>query len=105
MIQEGIMRRASLTARVAALVGVCAVGAPMAIATASATGDTPATSTLAGSAAPVTSDNAGVGAVLAAQRQTIQVWMAGHQQAAEQFADEVSTPGSPTYHQYFSPSA
>jgi subtilase family serine protease len=53
----------------------------------------------------MTSDNAGVGAVLAAQRQTIQVWMAGHQQAAEQFADAVSTPGSPTYHQFLSPSA
>jgi subtilase family serine protease len=90
---------------VGALVGVCAVGASMGIGTASATADTQATTTLTGSAAPVTSDNAGVGAILDAQRQTIQVWMAGHQQAAQQFADAVSTPGSPTYRRYLSPSA
>lgn len=99
------MRRACLTAGVVALVGVCAVGAPVAIATVSATGDTMATRTLAGSAAPVTSDEAGVGTGLASQSQTIEVWMAGHEHAAERFVDAVSTPGSPSYHQFLSPSA
>lgn len=98
------MRRASLTACVAALAGVCAVGAPVAIATASATTDSPATKTLAGSAAPVTSDNAAVGAVLDSQSQTIQLWMAGREQGAQRFVDAVSTPGSPTYHRFLSPS-
>jgi subtilase family serine protease len=100
-----MMPRACLTARVAALAAVCAVGVPVAIATALATADTPATRTLAGSAASVTSDNAGVGAVLASQTQTIEVWMAGHEQAAEQFVYAVSTPGSPSYHRFLSPSA
>jgi subtilase family serine protease len=99
------MPRASLTARVAALAGMCAVGAPVAIATTSAAADTQATTTLAGSVAPVTGDNAGVGAVSGTESETIEVWMAGHQQAAQRFVDAVSTPGSPTYHQYLSPSA
>ena len=98
------MRRASLTVRVAALAGVCGVGAPVAIATASATTDSQATKTLAGSAATVTSDNAGVGAVLDSQSHTIQLWMAGREQAAQRFVDAVGTPGSPTYHRFLGPS-
>jgi subtilase family serine protease len=100
-----MMRRATLTVAVAALVGVCAVSAPMVTAATSATANTQATTTLSGSAAPVTSDRLGVDAVRGSRRQTVQLWMAGHQQAAQQFADAVSTPGSPTYHQYLSPSA
>ena len=99
------MCRASLTVGVVALAGVCAVGAPMVMAASSATADAQATTTLSGSAAPVTSDRLGVDAVRGSRSQTVQVWMAGHQQAAQQFADAVSTPGSPTYHQYLSPSA
>ena len=57
------MPRARLTARVAALAAVCSVGAPVAIATASADADRQATTTLAESVAPVTVNNPGVGAV------------------------------------------
>jgi subtilase family serine protease len=98
------MLRASLTACVAALTGVCGVGAPVAIATASATTDTHATTTLAGSVAPVTSENEEVGAVLGAQSRTIQLWLAGREQAAQRFVGAVSTPGSPAYHRFLSPS-
>jgi hypothetical protein len=65
------MRRASLIARMAALVGVCAVGAPVAIATASAAADMQATTTLAESVAPVTANNPGVGAVSGTESKTI----------------------------------
>jgi subtilase family serine protease len=99
------MQRLSVTARVTALVGVCAVSSTMAAATASAAGESPATRTLAGSAAPVTSDNAGVGAVLASQSRTIEVWMAGRQHAAQRFVDAVSTPGSSSYQRFLSPAA
>jgi subtilase family serine protease len=104
-IQEGILRRTSVTARVAVLVGVCAVGAPVAIATASAIGDTQATRLLPGSVADLTGGNAGVGAVSGTGSQTIEVWMAGHEQAAQRFVDAVSTPGSPNYRRYLSPAA
>jgi hypothetical protein len=57
------MPRACLTARVAALAAVCAVGTPVAIATASAAAGMPASTTLAESAAPGNADNPGVGAV------------------------------------------
>jgi hypothetical protein len=65
------MPRACLTARVAALAAVYAVGAPVAIATASAAADTQATTTLAESVAPVTANNPGVGAVSGAESKTI----------------------------------
>jgi xanthomonalisin len=80
------------------------VGAPVAIATASAASDTQATRMLAGSTAAVTSDSAGLGAVRGSQSQTIQLWMAGREQAAQRFVDAVSTPGSPTYQRFLSPS-
>ncbi|MFZ0039842.1 MAG: hypothetical protein WAK93_00920, partial [Solirubrobacteraceae bacterium] len=57
------MSRACLTARVAALVAVCAVGAPVARATAPAAMYRHATTTTAESVARVTVDNAGPGAV------------------------------------------
>jgi subtilase family serine protease len=99
------MKRLAVAARRAALVGVCAVGASMAVATASVAGDTLATRLLAGSAAPVTSDNAGVGAVLTSQSRTIEIWMAGRQRAAQRFVDAVSTPGSRSYGRFLSPTA
>ena len=83
------MRRASVTVRVAALAGVCAVGVLTTVATASAN-----SSTTASFAAQVTTEG-----------RTIQVWMAGQQQAAQRFADAVSTPGSPSYHRFLSPGA
>ncbi|HEX3833094.1 MAG TPA: protease pro-enzyme activation domain-containing protein [Solirubrobacteraceae bacterium] len=97
------MSRSSLTARVAALAGVCAVGAPVAVARASA--DTETTRMLAGSAAAVTSDPLAVEAVRDSPNQTVQGWMAVRQQAAQRFADAVSTPGSPTYQRFLSPTA
>ena len=95
----------SLTARLAVLAGVCAVGAPVAIATAPATADTQATTTLPGSAARVTSDNPGIGAVSGTETHTVEVWMAGDEQAAQQYVDATGTPGSPIYHQFLSPAA
>lgn len=98
------MPRPSLAAHVAALAGVCALSAPVAIATGAAVSDTPATTALAGSVAPVTVSNPGVGAVSGTESKTIEVWMAGHQQAAQRFVNAVSTPGSPTYHRFLGPS-
>jgi subtilase family serine protease len=99
------MRRPPLTARVAALAAVCAVSAPVAIAAASAVADGRATATLAGSVAAVTANSSGVGAVSGTESKTIEVWMAGHEQAAQRFVDAVSTPGSPAYHRFLSPTA
>jgi subtilase family serine protease len=99
------MRRTSVTARVAALVGVCALGASAMVATASAAGGAPATRTLAGSAAPVAADNVAVGAVSGSERRTVEVWMAGRRRAAQRFVDAVSTPGSTSYHRFLSPVA
>jgi subtilase family serine protease len=99
------MRRASLIARVAALAGVCAVGAPVVIATASIAADTQAVTALAVFVAPVAANNPGVDAVSGTESRTIEVWMAGHQQAAQRFVDAVSTPGSSSYHRFLSPSA
>jgi subtilase family serine protease len=73
------MARAPLIAAVAALIGA---GALTATGTAVAAADPPA------HASP-----------------TIQVWMAGREQAAQRFATAVSTPGSPDYHRYLSPVA
>jgi len=39
------------------------------------------------------------------QSRIIQLWMAGHQQAAQRFVDAVSTPGSRSYHRFLSPGA
>ena len=74
------MRRVPAAARVAALAGVCTVGV-LAIA--------PAAS----------------GARAATRSRTIQVWMAGHSWPPQRFVDAVSTPGSPSYHQFLSPGA
>jgi hypothetical protein len=63
------MRRASVTARLAALAAVCAVGAAGASATAWAA-DMHATTTLGGSVAPVTANNPGVGAVSGIESKT-----------------------------------
>jgi subtilase family serine protease len=98
-------RAASGAARVAALVGVCAVGAPMVVATASAAADPRAVASPTGSVAAVAGDNPRAGAVLAPRSRTIEVWMAGRQRAAQRFVDAVSPPGSSSYHRFLSPSA
>jgi hypothetical protein len=95
--------RACLTARVAALIAVCAVAAAVAIAAASAVADGRATATLAGSVAAVAASNPATGAVAGTEGETIEVWMTGHERVAQRFVDAVSTPGSPTYHHYLSP--
>jgi hypothetical protein len=77
------MRTGSLAARAAALAGVCLVSAPVAIATAPAAVHDRATTTLAGSAAPATSDNAGLGAVPDSRSQTIHVWMADQRRSCQ----------------------
>jgi subtilase family serine protease len=94
-----------VSARVAVLAGVSAVAAAGAIATASPPAHTRATTTLAGSAARVTSESAGLGAISGTESETIQLWMAGDQQAAQRFVDAVSTPGSPSYRRFLSPGA
>ena len=81
------MPRPSLTARVAALAAVCAAGAPVAVATASRTADVQATVTLAGAFAAVATGSPGVAAVSGTESETIEVWMAGHEQAAQRFVD------------------
>ena len=99
------MRTAALSARLAALAGVCAVGAAAAIAAASVAADAQAATALAGSVVAVAADNPGVGAVSGTKSKTIDVWMAGDQHAAEQYAQAVSTPGSASYQRFLSPTA
>jgi hypothetical protein len=65
------MRSASVIARVVGLVGVCAVGAPVAIVTASSAADLRAVTTPVESVAPVTARNPGVGAVSGIRSKTI----------------------------------
>jgi hypothetical protein len=75
------------------LVAVCAADAPAAIATASPPGHIQVTTPLAGARRLTTSDNAGVGAVLDSQEQTIEAWMARPQRAAQRFVDAVRRSG------------
>jgi subtilase family serine protease len=46
-----------------------------------------------------------VRAVAGAERTTIEVWMAGDEPAAERYVKAVSTPGSPSFRRFVSPSA
>ena len=55
--------------------------------------------------APAVPVRARVGAVPAAQRLTIQVWLKPDLAGATAFADAVSAPGSPGFHHYLSPRA
>jgi hypothetical protein len=72
------MRGGSVAACVAALVGVCAVGASAATVIASATADTRAKTQLAESVAPRAADRSGV-AVYGTDSYAIELCMAGHQ--------------------------
>jgi len=65
----------------------------------------PASVRLAGSAAPFTSQARVTGAVAAAQRLSIQVWLKPRVAAAEALASAVSTPGNPLFHHYLSPAS
>jgi subtilase family serine protease len=107
-------KRALASASAAVFAAGCALGVPAGIArapaapaapAASASAGTAAVTTLAGSVAPVAVDGRGVGVVPSSKRKTIEVWLAGHQQAAQWFVDAVSTPGSPAYHRFLRPSS
>ncbi len=82
----------------AAVAGLTIAGAGAAVAA-----PRPATVPLAGSTAPFIAHARAVGAVPASKRLTIQVWLRPRIAAAERYATEVSTPGSPIYHHYLSP--
>ncbi|HEY2553261.1 MAG TPA: protease pro-enzyme activation domain-containing protein [Streptosporangiaceae bacterium] len=61
---------------------------------------------LPGSAAPFAGTLRATGAVASTTRLTVQVWLqAGHLAAAQQYAMQVSTPGSKLYHHFLSPDA
>jgi hypothetical protein len=86
------MPRAWFTARIAVLAAVCAAGLPVAIAGASPAAHSRATTALAGSVAPLAVDNPGVAAVSGTERETIEVWMAGEQQAAQRLSTRSTRP-------------
>jgi len=65
----------------------------------------PPAARLAGSSVAITGHDRSIGIVSAAQRLNIQVWLKPDTTAAEGFATEVSTPGSPLFHHYLSPDA
>ncbi len=46
-----------------------------------------------------------VGTVAAGQTQNVQLWLQGDSAGAEQYAQQVSTPGQANYHHYLSPAA
>ncbi|MGH3266524.1 MAG: protease pro-enzyme activation domain-containing protein, partial [Trebonia sp.] len=60
---------------------------------------------LAGSAAPIAGRERARGAVGGAEKQTVEVWLAGRSQAAQRFVEAVSTPGSVSYRRFLSPAA
>jgi subtilase family serine protease len=103
MAYNGAMQR-HVFFRGAVAVAMIALALP-AIATISAGTHTRATTTLSGSVAAVAAKSPGVGAVSGAKRETIELWMAGRQRAAQRFAGAVSTPGSSSYRRFLSPSA
>jgi subtilase family serine protease len=63
----------------------------------------PATTTMAGSAAPFTGDTPSTGSLPGDQQLTIQLWLQPRTAAATLFARAVSTPGSPQFHRYLTP--
>jgi subtilase family serine protease len=65
----------------------------------------PTTTIVAGSVAPFTSATRAIGSLPAGQRLTIQLWLQPKTGQATQFAQAVSTPGSPEFHRYLSPDA
>jgi subtilase family serine protease len=98
-MQRDLFLLGPIAAVVVVLVVLPASAAAVAVA------DMGATTTLAGSVAVVTANKPGVGAVAQTVSKTIEVWMAGDQRAAERYARAVSTPGSPSFRRFVSPSA
>jgi subtilase family serine protease len=66
---------------------------------------TPQFARLAGSVAPFTQNSRELGAVSAATRLSIQVWLTPKTAAAQRYATAVSTPGDAMFHHYLSPDA
>lgn len=93
------MTVAAVTALAATTIAVAAGG------TAAHAAATSAATALPGSAAPFAGTNRAIGAVPANNRLTIQVWLKSQTAAAENFATAVSTPGSPLFRHYLTPSA
>jgi subtilase family serine protease len=89
---------------VAAVIGLYAVGLSAAVAGASAPAPR-ATAMLTGSVAPAVADARAGNAVSGREPQTIEVWMAGREHAAQRFVQAVSTPGSAAYQRFLSPVA
>jgi subtilase family serine protease len=58
---------------------------------------------LAGSAPPIAGRERARGAVGGAERQTVEVWLAGRARAAQRFVNAVTTPGSVSYRRFLSP--
>jgi subtilase family serine protease len=83
----------------AAIIGTASAGGPASASSA------PAVARIAGSAVPFTSRIRPAGTAAAGQKLTVQVWLKPRTAAAEGFAGEVSTPGSPGFHHYLSPAA
>lgn len=97
-----MMCRASLTACVVA--GFAAVPAGPASASVSAPAAMRTTVTAASSEAPIGARRLG-GGPPATEADTIEVWMAGREQAAQRFVDAVSTPGSQSYLRFLTSSS
>lgn len=101
-----IISRALLAACVVVIAGVYVVGVPARIDSPSVSAKvaTQGSATLAESVAPMAAHNLGKGAASGGQSDTIEVWLAGREQAAQRFVDAVSTPGSPSYLRFLTPS-
>ena len=65
----------------------------------------PPVTTLPNSVAPFATANRAIGAVPAASKLTIQLWLAPRTAAAQGYATAVSTPGSPLFRHFLSPAA
>jgi subtilase family serine protease len=83
-----------------AMTGMTIVG----VSTQAEAGTGPAYQPVSGSAVPFTTHTKVIGAVTGSTNLTIQVWLKPNVAAAEQYASAVSTPGSPQFHHYLSPS-
>jgi subtilase family serine protease len=96
---SGKTKRLGVVAVSAAMIGMTLVGMG------GAAGASPASAStsLAGSVAPFTTDTPAIGAVSGATQLTIQLWLKPSLAAATSLATAVSTPGGPLYHHYLSP--
>jgi subtilase family serine protease len=90
-----------------AVLGATAAAAGTTAATAGASAAAPRTAgtILAGSADPFTSHARATGDLAGSTQLSIEVWLKPNEAGAEQFATEVSTPGSPLFRHYLSPAA